>query len=242
MIPGICRFCLREAELRNSHIIPKSVINPLKIGTGKVVQIQGKGRYGIQPLQDGLKQFLFCGDCEQFFSAKYEVPFLADWKRVALGGPWDLRRLVATKVTYDKFKLFHLLNLFRSSASSHPELRGVSLGAEEELIRKMLLDGDPGPHSRYAVGGCVLYDESNGVPIEMVGYPDLVLDACGATYKMIYANTEWTVFLSGDRPELLRHWALQEDGSLRLLGKPWSTHPESVRVARQLAGKDIWEG
>ncbi|WP_051197542.1 hypothetical protein [Flavobacterium soli] len=71
MRKGICQLCDKEKDLAESHIIPKFVYRWMKQTGGKYF------RTALNPnqrLQDGIKNYLLCFDCEQKFS-KYEKWF-----------------------------------------------------------------------------------------------------------------------------------------------------------------------
>lgn len=64
---GSCRLCRNTAELRESHIIPSFVYKWFKetSGTGFI-------RFGHTPnqrVQDGLKPYWLCDDCEELFNS-----------------------------------------------------------------------------------------------------------------------------------------------------------------------------
>lgn len=62
-----CKLCHKEKDLQESHIIPKFVYKWMKL-TGN-----GRFRQGLninKPIQDGIKEFLLCRDCEQKFSKR----------------------------------------------------------------------------------------------------------------------------------------------------------------------------
>lgn len=62
-----CKLCHKEKELQESHIIPKFVYKWMKqTGTGRIRQ----GLNINKPLQDGIKDYLLCKDCEQKFGKR----------------------------------------------------------------------------------------------------------------------------------------------------------------------------
>lgn len=68
---SICRLCLEERELRESHIIPKLVTDWQKDSSGT-----GFLRSSEMPnkrAQDGIKEYMLCEDCEELFN-KWETP------------------------------------------------------------------------------------------------------------------------------------------------------------------------
>ena len=61
---GICRLCERDSKLRESHIIPRSLIRLVrdkKLGN-RFYELHNKR---CQTIQDGPKEFLLCDNCEQ---------------------------------------------------------------------------------------------------------------------------------------------------------------------------------
>lgn len=61
----ICELHKENSELRESHIIPKFVYNWMKkTGTGRLRQMKNINI----PLQDGIKKYMLCQDCENLFS------------------------------------------------------------------------------------------------------------------------------------------------------------------------------
>jgi hypothetical protein len=60
---------------------------------------------------------------------------------------------------YTKLKLFFLSVLWRAGASSHEFFRRVNLGPHREVLRKMLINADPGRPDEYAVVLAVFDDD-----------------------------------------------------------------------------------
>jgi len=63
---GICQLCDKEKELRESHVVPSFVYKWIKDSSGS-----GYLRFGETPnkrVQDGLKYYWLCDDCEGMFS------------------------------------------------------------------------------------------------------------------------------------------------------------------------------
>lgn len=242
MKPGVCKLCRKEALLQRSHILPKNLIKSIRGEKGHVLDVTGTGRYGINPRQDGLKEELLCRDCETFCNDKYEKPFQTAWRQLALPNPWIPGRLVTAKVDYAVFKLFHLLNLFRSSVSELRELARVRLGPHQEILRQMLLAGDAGNAQRYAVAGLVLYDQHTRSLLQTIGYPERYTVQARTHYRMIYLSTEWIVLISAGGGEQVRQLALREDGTLVLKGHPYQGHPVLHEMWSRIADKELLPG
>ena len=109
--------------------------------------IHGRGNRGWKSLQKGLRDPLFCEQCEQHFNTYCEQPFYKQWIDAApLPDPWPAGdRIHWITVDYSSFKLFHLSVLFRASVSQKPTFAAVSLGPHhEEKVRQLILKQDPG--------------------------------------------------------------------------------------------------
>ncbi|HBD7441758.1 TPA: hypothetical protein ACT9IY_002886 [Legionella pneumophila] len=66
MNADICKLCEKEAELKESHIVPKLIFRWLK--QTSATGLLRKGTEINKPIQDGLKLQWLCFDCEQRFS------------------------------------------------------------------------------------------------------------------------------------------------------------------------------
>jgi len=69
-----CRLCDKEKTLKESHIIPKFVFRWLKQTGGTFIR---KADNPNKRVEDGIKEYLLCNDCEQSFS-KLEDKFARD--------------------------------------------------------------------------------------------------------------------------------------------------------------------
>lgn len=69
-----CKLCGEEKTLKESHVIPKFVFRWLKQTGGKYIR---KADNPNKRVEDGVKEYLFCHECEQLFS-KLEDKFARD--------------------------------------------------------------------------------------------------------------------------------------------------------------------
>ncbi len=114
-------------------------------------------RREIHLVQDGPKERLLCHECEQRIS-RYEKYFKEaihlsrhGIEIVQAGGEAIIQNL-----DYRRVKLFLLSILWRMSVSSLPQCQMVALGEAEEVIRRRVLQGDPGESQEFAVSGAIL--------------------------------------------------------------------------------------
>lgn len=96
---GYCRLCKQETELAESHIVPSFVYRWLKESS-----VTGHFRFGEtvnRRVQDGIKTYLLCSDCEKLFGV-WENAFaqeifvpLHEGRKVSAYGPWLLKFCVS---------------------------------------------------------------------------------------------------------------------------------------------------
>lgn len=165
-----CQLCLKDLELRNSHIVPEFLHKKLYNNKGHLAAINGKGNKGYKPLQQGLREYLFCDDCEQHFNKYCEKPFETQWINAnPLPDPWNVFEPYWISVNYSSFKLFHLSVLFRASVSSLANFAEVSLGSHhQDRLREMILDRDPGKFWQYPIFGmAVIHHKTKKLYIQL---------------------------------------------------------------------------
>ena len=101
--------------------------------------------------QKGIRDYLLCEDCEGEIS-KFEdyvrrIFYVGVGVQITNGNPIFIQQIV-----YRKFKLFLLSLIWRASVSNNEFLENVSLGPDEEKIRKMLINRDPGSYHVFGAG------------------------------------------------------------------------------------------
>ncbi len=155
----MCRLCHVPSELRRSHIFPRSFI--------KLVRDEDTNRFYEMHdrvdnlIQDGPKERLLCGECEQRIS-RYEKYFkeAIHLSRHAIEIVQAGEEAVVRNLDYSNAKLFLLSILWRMSVSSLPQCQAVALGEMEEVIRRMVLQGNPGRSQEFPV--CAVLPLING--------------------------------------------------------------------------------
>jgi len=151
-----CRLCRSEGEeLRFSHILPEFLYKPLRDEKHRYIGFKYAQETGAKRvlLQKGVREYLLCGNCEQVL-AKYEryaadvLRAIPDMSREPAG-----RVVQITGIDYARFKIFQLSLLWRAGVSRQASFHEVNLGPHEDVLRRMILGGDPGTPMAYA---CVL--------------------------------------------------------------------------------------
>jgi hypothetical protein len=202
---------------------------------GHMLAINGYGNKGWKPLQQGIKEYLFCESCEQHLNTHYERPFLSQWVRASqLPDPFTQDEIHWVHLNYAPFKLFHLTNLFRASVASDPACSEVSLGRHEETIRRLLLNREPGGHTQYPIFGyAVVHHETNRL-ISIVSRPHKGKFGAHTCYGMIYAGVHWWISVSSHRNFDFEQCGLQPDGGMPFHAVAWNEIPIVQCAAHKL--------
>ena len=110
-----CVLCQKDRKLKESHILSRFIYKPLKKLEGKMYVLTEAPSQKSRPIQDGVKDYLLCGECEAKRS-KGETYFSHKWHGGELFGqnnPYTIERLDSSK-----FKLFLMSTLFKESPRS----------------------------------------------------------------------------------------------------------------------------
>lgn len=212
-----CALCLKDAELRRSHIIPEFLYESIYDDKHRLQVLSLLPDQPNWREQKGLREQLLCDACEQKISV---------WERYASlllkgGTPIQYRRegriICLSGLDYEKFKLFQLSVLWRAGASSLPFFKEVQLGPHAEKLRRQLLAGDPGSEDRY---GCVMFGISaNNRPFtDVIMQPGKVRLNGYAGYKFVFGGFLWSMLVSShDIVGPMRQCILRRSGETVLM-------------------------
>jgi hypothetical protein len=218
-----CRLCLKDSVLRNSHIVPEFLYGDLYNNKHQLLGIHGRGSKGCEIQQKGLREYLFCDDCERHFNELFEMPFRRTWiENCPLLNPWETEDVHWIQVDYKKFKLFHLSVLFRASVCNLPTFSEVSLGPHEERLRLMLLNNDAGPVNRYPIFGYAVIHHKTKRIVQIVSKAQANRFGGRRCYGLMYGGVEWWIGISSDTNYELQKVALRCDGQMPFTAIPWN--------------------
>lgn len=111
----------------------------------------------VKTPQDGPKEYLLCGDCEQklgVYETYYRTGFLGDGGLKLFRDKGDLGRIIG--YDYKKARLFLLSVLWRLSVTSIGDFKIHIDDVEKEKLRQMLLHETPGDASEFAVSATLI--------------------------------------------------------------------------------------
>lgn len=114
---GKCKLCQRDADLQESHIFPRSYFKFIKSGSGQLLEV--KIDKDTEPVLSNLdpKEYLFCRECEQFLSNKYEK-YGTQLFRKAHNIERQPNYVKIKSFNYTKFYLYIISILWRASIST----------------------------------------------------------------------------------------------------------------------------
>lgn len=169
----------------------------------------------ISRLQKGPREHLLCSSCEGHLNDHYEKYFRHLWyDRRVLPERFDNEYIRLSGLDYSKFKLFHLSVLWRASVSTLPQFSHVSLGQHEEMIREMLLSGNPDTVWKYQIRSTAVLDRERHVLGELVITPLMGRLEGHRIYAMVYGGCEWHFKVSSHSLGEYTDISLTEEGTL----------------------------
>lgn len=192
---AICKLCLKEKELCNSHIIPEYYYKPLyEDEPRRLYKLSNSREKKIKFPQKGLREYLFCRSCEDIFM-RYEqyaenvVDRIKSTNNVSEGDFFYLE-----DVSYKEFRLFQLSILFRASICTKDFFNTIDVGFYEDILREWLIDGNPGKYHQFSCG-LTLILENVGTSNQIIMYPDFTVDDKGRKrYRFVFGGLVWTYY------------------------------------------------
>jgi len=213
-MPTLCRLCQLPNELRKSHIIPEFLYRPGYDEKGRLKELvvsTGRKKY----LQKGFRERLLCDGCEDTIG-KYEKYFADFWYQTDPIPDPVVDDALSLSIRYPEFKLFLLSILWRSSISTLEPFEAVALGPFEDEVRRMLLDGSPGPDTRFQIFGVVYLTPSTRKPCHDVIMPPRRARGPRGTiaYQFIFGAVGWFFLVSNRTDSSIKSGALSCDGRM----------------------------
>ena len=234
-----CKLCGESRDLVKSHILPRFFYQPMERDDGrpfryKIISIEPDDK--ILKGQGGIKEPLLCFDCDNYLS-NYE-----NYASKILSGDIQLTYSQVTPKTrkisgidYNKFKLFQLSLLWRSSVSSQDFFNQVRLGPiHENQIRNLILNRNPGPAEKYP---CIMIRIINvgNVVNDLMIQPVPIHIENHKVYRFIMAGFTWLFFVSTHKiPYNFQIVKLDESGNIIISDIELSKMENVVKFTKEL--------
>lgn len=232
----ICRLCLRESELRNSHVLPEFFYSPLYDELHRTMLIPSNKKEKL--IQKGVREYLLCQECETKLSRyeDYAVKVIRDIPNFIKDPRGGI--VYSNNVDYTTFKLFQLSILWRASVSSNLMFTNVNLGKHEQKVRTMLAQEDPGKYTEY---GCFIVIVPNPQKIDKIIMPPMPERLFGHNgYRFMTSNLFWYYVVSSHPVQSAIKWLyLQEDSILRIWLASWNEQEILANIRKLLLSRKI---
>lgn len=234
-----CRLCKKEFPLKKSHIIPEFLYASMYDEKHRFHKISTSEGQRNRLVQKGLREYLLCGNCEQKLS-RYER-----YTSLILNGgtPITCRQdgncMNIEGVEYARFKLCALSILWRASVSSLDFFNQVELGPDEETLREMIFNEDPGKQHNYPF---ILYPivHEDMVQEDLIVQPERIMLADCIAYRFIFGGIAWVfVVRNHQAPDVIASASISESGRLVMLPKRLTDMRFLVSMAQDLTQQGI---
>lgn len=162
----------------------------------------------------GVYEKLLCKECEEKINEheNYVIQQLTTLSAIRYYEDDNFIRY--ENIVYAHFRLFALSVLWRASISANRFFQEIDLGTNEEKIRQMILNNDPGVFDLYPILMAAITSENKLTAKDLVTNPELIkVYECWA-FRFVFGGFVW-LFLFGDTNRyVLRKLFFQPNGSI----------------------------
>lgn len=221
-----CKLCLRDKPLlRKSHIIPEFMHRELFDEMHRLFKVD-LTKKSDKLLQSGeYESNIICKECDNSILGSLE----GYAKDLLYGGKNYGIRVLNEKnnsglfftscsgVDYRKFKLFLLSLLWRFSISNNLFYEKVSLGPYEEVLRRMIINGNPGRQLDFPCLMCS-YRRCKNLPYQLISQPRRFRHESCIGYSIIIGGVLYLFYIA--QPFMSRHLeevVINNSGTMRIV-------------------------
>lgn len=235
-ITGNCRLCGNQATLKKSHIISKFIWR-----LSGVIGAQKKfdaiclndPSLSQRNLQDGFKEPLLCGDCEELrsrFEGRARRALFANIRNPT----FVHNNSILTGLDYEALKLHSMFQIWMMGVSTNPFFAHVELGRHEKELANLLLAEDPAEPWRY--GSTVAVIGGNDPDwAGLFSQPERIRLYGHNVYRFVAAGIYSFHYVSSHAPDSdFQHLFLQPNGTWPIFQGHFSDYPDLVKKAHQL--------
>lgn len=225
-----CKLCLEEKQLlRKSHIIPDFMHKGLRDEDNKFFLVNIENYSKSEKKYTGeFESNILCQECDNKVIGQYETYAhkilyggkLSKGENIEFENQKNESGLISTCVKgidYKKFKLFLLSLLWRSSISGRKFYSRISLGPHEEIIRKMILSGDPGNQMDYSCFISTYLNNKDKLSPDFIGQPIRVKNSDGTKYFFLIGGFVYIFFISKHNiPDWLPEFVINDSNKISI--------------------------
>lgn len=227
---SVCRLCSRTADLKNSHVIPKTFFTQIK-RSGPALLAHDDILMRNRTTQDSWSQKLLCGDCELKLAEweAYSIEVLRRPSRKKVIVRKSPKEWEFFNVDYSTFRLFQVSVLFRAAVSTRVEYQHVALdGNAVQRMQYILNSGEAPPVNEFPCLMEVIRSPSQegSTYTQVIGAPRTLSIGAQTYYWFVFGGFCWYfVFPKMSREELAYQSYLSRAGYMRLPALHVYEHP-----------------
>jgi len=236
-IQNNCKLCNRKKELRDSHIIPKLFYRKLKTNENFYHVISTDENKNIYTDQREFTEYLLCETCEDKFqkhesyicNALYNFPKYSSKKG---------NKVVLYNIDYNKFKLFQLSVLWRSSITTRFFFENVSLAPKhEDKIKSMLQNSDPGEEHEYCCSMLAMLMEGK-IASNLIMSPNFYKKDNHNIFALIFGGFKWHYIVSSHMHQIPKELiSIRKDNTLHFRLKKMEEDQDIIEAAKAMSLK-----
>lgn len=139
-------------------------------------------------------------------------------------------------IDYRMFKLFLLSILWRASVSNLPIFKNVNLGIHEQVIRRKILDNNPGSAAKYP---CAIFTHlhNHNIPYQIIVEPAVVINGEQQIYAFLISGNLFVFFTATDtKTEWVQDCTINENGGMKIIQM---SEGLSTKAINKLLGIDL---
>lgn len=200
-------------------------------------QLQSKTRQS-----GGYDKYILCGNCDNKVLGRLER-----YASLALYGGIELtiesneaqnrsRYINVKGIDYQKFKLFLLSILWRSSISKLPIFKNVKLGVHENILRDKIYLNSPGDSNEYP---CAIFTHLHhpAIPNQIVAEPGCFINEKQHIYIFLIGGNLFVFFTATDPDtEWVQYCTVKETGEMNIIQM---SEMLSVKTVNKFMGMDL---
>ena len=225
-----CKLCGEQDRLCRSHIIPEGAHRPVYDRNPRAAIFVHSESGRRRKVQVGVRERLFCSNCEKFFN-RIEEPFLTFWRsRDRFPEILDKPYIEIAGIDYENSKKFLLSVLWRAHVAAGEIFSAVDLGPHAEKILR-LVQGDSENQDPYPTYSFVLRDpDTGGLADRCVVTPARKRTSGQLNYEMAFLGCAWKIFVSSSAPPLPESCLLKKCGTIVMPVVNYSEFPTIRRI------------
>lgn len=192
----LCRLCLEDKKLSNSHIIPEFFYKPLYDQKGRLLHLDLNKERQEAYAQTGVKEHLLCSDCETYLS-RFERHVSQKIIRKSNEHVFSNNVFsIIPGIDNISFRIFTYSILWRASISKSKFFSNVSLGPHEEKIRIALKSKSISDFQDY---GCLLGSifDKDSLQNQIMIQPTKTRIEDMFAYRFVFGGFVWIFMVSG---------------------------------------------